>query len=740
MGRSAMALALLLSFPAFGEETLAMLVVDGKAFGTEPRLIDPEGLRLAASEWQSMGLVVPKELAQLDLIPAQDLGVGVEFDSNAMEVRLTVPALLRHRQYLGARRTLPDEVSPAPKGVMVDYDIAVASVGHEHALSVGHSLRTNLGGGVLVSTGQANYRDGGNYIRGSTSWQRDFLSTGTTVQLGDVSLPRNGLNNDMLLGGVRVGTDRALTRFGGGYDMPMIGGLLDTRSTAEVFINEYRRATGQLAPGPYELAPGLALPGLNNLELVQRDAFGREQVSSRSFYAHPDMLTRGRWEWGLSVGAIRPSAVQEYYGGRGMAGTVSRGMTDFWTAGMSFQAGEYAGQEGRNTTVHSTLSLGTAGLIQAHVSASQRSDGASGRALRLDYERRTQDWAFSASHSRRSEDYWELSQLRHTPFRIHSQTSAGLSFHRRGGAWRGSINYTAVDYGSSDIRQLSATLSNSKPGRTFSAGIAHDLNTGDNRVFATLRVSNTRGGQTSYIARSAPFSGPEFQGRMSGRSSIAGHAYHYNVGAALGENWQAYARIDTTLAAGSLSTEVRANRHGQMFNSRYANSVWLGEGGVLNGRGYMPQSSFVLVEVPGQAGLNIRGATSRPEQTNGKGYALLTGLPGLVETTVQLNPLDVPLDIDLSTSKKTTTSRRGGGSKVVFDISESSVRQYQVRLGDGYAPKDALATSDLGETFALGERGVLVLSKNARIVRIEHEGWNCELVLPKDGEMLFCQP
>lgn len=44
-----------------------------------------------------------------------------------------------------------------------------------------------------------------------------------------------------------------------------------------------------------------------------------------------------------------------------------------------------------------------------------------------------------------------------------------------------------------------------------------------------------------------------------------------------------------------------------LLNGRYANSVWLGEGGVVNGRGYNPNGSFAVVEVPGQAGVEIQG-------------------------------------------------------------------------------------------------------------------------------------
>ncbi|MGJ4727703.1 fimbria/pilus outer membrane usher protein [Luteimonas sp. SDU101] len=739
MVRTALVLALLVALPAQAEETLAVLVVEGKVVDSQPRLLDPAHLVLPTAEWVSHGVAVPKELLARPELVAQELGLAVSFDSTTMEVRVGIPPRLRPGQRLGSRQSLPEELSPAPAGVMVDYDIAAATDGELHAVSVGHTIRTNVAGGVLTTTGQANYREHASYTRGNTAWQKDFLGSGTTVQIGDVALPSNGLNTNSLLGGMRLGTDRALTRFGGGFDIPMIGGLADTRSTAEVFVNEHRRAVGQLAPGPYELSPSLALPGLNNLEVVSRDEFGREHTQSRTFYAHPDLLAPGSLEWGVSSGAVRPSPVEDRYGGWAVAGTTSRGMTSNWTAGLSVQAGEYEGNAGRNATVHNTVSMGSGGLLQAHVSASVSGEG-SGYAYRVGYERRTQDWSVSASHTRRSEEYWEIGQLRDSAFEVRSQTNASLAFHPRGSAWRASLGYTGIDFVEDEVRQLSATLSHSKPGRSLSLGVAHDLGTGDNRIYAALRLSGSGPGQSSYTARSAPSTGPELHATYSGRTSLAGREYHYQVAGVASDSWQAFGRVDTTVAGGNLSVEGRKTSHGLLVNSRYANSVWIGEGGVINGQGYSPNASFTVVEVPGQADIQIHGSTNKAPRTNSKGFAVISGLPNLRESHVRLDPLELPVELDLKSSWEKTTPRRRGGSKVVFQASESSLRQYEVRMGEGFAPANATATTDTGEVFNLGERGVLVVSNPAESVVIRRGDWNCERVLPKDGNIVHCQP
>lgn len=737
---SLLVLALLLALPAHAEETLAMVLVDGKPVDAEPRMLDTDHLSFTRAEWQAFGVDVPKALRSRSSMSPQDLGVAAEYVSETAEVRITIPAALRPRKKLGWVRELPREVAPAPYGVMVDYDVAATAQGSHRAVSVGHVARTGVAGGVLTTTGQVNWVDGNSdYLRGRTTWQRDFLSTGTKLSVGDVALPSNGLNNSTLLGGVRIGTDRFLTRQGAGYDIPMIGGLADTRSTAEVFINEHQRATGQVAPGPYELSPTIAVPGLNNLEVVRRDAFGREQTFSRSFYAHPDLLRKGNTEWDIAAGAVRIDALANDYEGLAVQGTVRRGLTDRWTAGATIQSGKVGDQGGRNVTLHNTFSLGRGGLLQADVSTSQREDGAKGTALRVGYERRSQNWAFSASHLRKSDDYWEISDLQGSAFKIREQTTAALAFRPQGQNWNATLLYSDIHYDDQRLQKVSAFASLQRRSATWMVGASHDLGTGDNQVFVGVRLRNSRMGQTSVTARAAPNVGPRLDATYSGATDIAGRPLRYQVGASLGDTNYAYGSVNTRVAGGDLTVEAR--KFGDtpiLVNGRYRNSVWIGEGGVINGRGSIPGSSFAVVEVPGLTGIDVRGGGTRGIPTNRHGYALLPGLPGLSPTNVSIDATQLPVDVSMESGNEVVVAPRLGGAKVVFPVEQQTVRQWEVRLDDGYAPENARVESDQGEVFRLGARGVLVFEKPAVTARLETNGRICELVLPAEGGRVTC--
>lgn len=741
MRRSLLAMALLLALPAYADEILLLVVVDGKPLEAEPRMLDPQTVSFTIAEWERMGVVIPRALAKRDSLTPQDLGVEAVFDELSSELRLTIPASLRPRRQIGASRALPQEVSAAPRGVMVDYDIAASIQGGDRRVSVGHVARTHVAGGVLTTTGQANWSNGkGEYIRGTTTWRRDNLKSGTTLQVGDVAVPSNGLNNPAILGGVRIGTDRYLTRYGTGYDIPMIGGLADTRSTAEVLVNEERRALGQVDPGPYELSPNIAVPGLNNVDVVQRDQFGREQSFSRSFYAHPDLLRKGSWEWDVSAGAVRTNPQKDKYEGFAVQGQARYGLSDRWTIGATAQAGKVGDEGGRNLTLQNTVSLGKAGVVQADISMSQRDDGAKGSAYRVAYERKSQNWSVSASHLRKSDTYWEISDLQDSPFKIQSQTTAALSFHPKDKPYRATLSYTDIQYNNDQrLQKVGLTGSYTRGRATFMGGVSHDIGTGDNQAFVGVQLRMDQGNAVA-VARSAPVVGTSVDVAYNGHTDVLGRDVRYQVGGSFGDYSQIHGRIDTKVAGGDLTLEARKYQ-GQpvLINGRYANSVWLGEGGVVNGRGHRPNSSFAVVEIPGQAGVEIEGPNGTAI-TDKNGKAVITGLSSLTPTTVQLDPNQLPADVSVEDIQQVAIAPRQGGAKVAFTIEKFTAQQWTVRIGDGFAPENALVVSDNGETFRLGDRGVLVFEKPATKATLTYDTHKCELVLPSEGGVVQCQP
>jgi len=98
------------------------------------------------------------------------------------------------------------------------------------------------------------------------------------------------------------------------------------------------------------------------------------------------------------------------------------------------------------------------------------------------------------------------------------------------------------------------------------------------------------------------------------------------------------------------------------------------------------------------------------------------------------------MDQQIESDELTAVPARKGGAKVVFSVVEQTTKQWEVRTNSGYAPQDSLVTSDQGEFFRLGARGVLVLDESAQTATVEMNGTFCELALPKAGGVVFCTP
>src|SRR5690606_3426270 len=79
---------------------------------------------------------------------------------------------------------------------------------------------------------------------------------------------------------------------------------LDTSSTVDVLINGTEYQTLQLDAGQYDLANLPLQFGSNNVQLVIRDAAGRQQTIDYDYFFEPLDLERGDYEYSASVGLL----------------------------------------------------------------------------------------------------------------------------------------------------------------------------------------------------------------------------------------------------------------------------------------------------------------------------------------------------------------------------------------------------------------------------------------------------
>lgn len=734
----ALAVALSCCLPTYAAETptdatttLAVVLVNGRqAFDTRELLVSADGdVWLSVEDWASIkGLAL--DLADFTgLVSARQLGIEPEFDAGQQAYDLKVPARMLPRQRMtGSRAARAKDVAPQPKGALINYDLAASLDDRGNTVaSLAHDARVGIGAGTLVATGQVNTTHGGvDYVRGSTTWHYDHLPSGTAVAIGDVFTPRTQLSGPVGLAGVRIGSDRGLRADEDFLPVPSIGGIADTRTAAEIWVNERRVGQGSVNAGPWDLGSVPALPGSNDIRIVLRDQFGREEVVSQRFYLTSKLLPSGQSEWQVSLGAVRQG--QDDYATPALAATYERGATAHWTVGGSIQATD----EATNVGLSNRIALGAAGVLTIDTAKSSSPRGA-GTAVALSYDYRGRNWGTSLTHSRYSENYWQLSHERGQAgldmWQPKSSTTASLSVAPRGGPWSVSAAAAQIEYHNGRSRDRVDLSARYRFGSNeLAAGLGRDLDSGDQSAYLTFRHSFDNGTRVSATARRAP--DPTYQVQASGKAHLGNQAVRWVASA---EDRPAGTRIRgqafTVLEKGDLSVGLEHDQRGTRVQGRFQGSVWVGEGGVSAQR--TARGSFALVEVPGQEGVPVSGVGGFAGRTNRNGVAIVPAGQALVPTPVKIDTTELPAEVRVDSSGKVIHLPRRGGGKVVFDVLSEQVVQLTITTDGKAIEPPALAKTDQEEAI-VGHGGVLVLmsAKPGQEVQVRHSSGTCTVVLP----------
>lgn len=696
------------------EQTVAALSVNGKQVSTA-EIIDIVGddVYLPAKRWRELLVTVSEKHGPDEKLSARSLGLAVVFDDSAQLYKITVPSRLLPMQDFSKIAARNTDVSPAPKGVMVGYDIAVKQSRSGLSASVAHDLRTHVLGGVLSTTGQYNPTSDDTYKRGLTTWSKDLYGKGVSVQVGDVFTTghNNLLGGTVNLGGIRVGSDRSLSS-DAMYPVPLLGGIADTRSTAEVLVDGQRRRKADVVAGPYQFASTFGSAGLSTTSLVVRDEFGREQVQTRDYYAMPSMTRDGKWEWDVALGKVRQGTTDTYTQ-NALTANAKYGVNDNWTVRGSVQTTG----ENTNLSVGSVVSMGRAGGLSATVAKSD-----DGYAYALGYERRTKNTSLSLSHTYLSEDYWQLSEERGSAFKPKSFTTASFATH--GEKWRGDIAYTDTKLWNGEQRQevSGRVMWNATPSDDVSVYVTHDLKTRD--TTGGIGWQHRFGGNTTGSLAYSFGENSQRLASLQGYNKIKGVPVRWGV-ATDGEKH--YIGADAEFSKGKVGAKLRNDS----VELSAQGGLWIGEGGVIpTKRSY---GSFVVAEVPNTSGALVRGP-AQSGTTNKNGYVVFPNGPALRDTLVSVDTTTLPLDTQLETGSQKAVAPRRGGAKIVFPVQSDTMREFVIYRDNQPLGVVATAKTDTEETLVSGS-GVFVLMKptDGQTITITHPTFTCQATVPKAG-------
>ena len=631
-----------------------------------------------------------KEYVRLSsLAPA----VGFAYDDQTLALRLTVdPRLLAATEVeLQAARAPSEIIYGRAPSAFLNYAVnGVTSSSPSFFLEQGVALGgTFFDNTVTVPTTARP-------LRGSTSLSIDDRDNLTRTTIGDITASGGTLGGAITLGGIGYSKNFTIDPYFLPFPVQRFAGIVDTPSTADIYVNGQLVRTVSLQPGPFNLngIPGVSGAGVTRV--VIRNAFGQQQELTSSFYQTQSVLRQGLNQFSYNLGFVRNQGAVAPLGSYllpALAATHNYGLTDNLTLGGFLQAGPRLAAAGPQATI-----VVPAGQFSAAVAPSI-AGGQSGWSSFVGYDYQTALINLGVTGTYTSARYANLSL---TPQDDRPRWQGNGFFAMTLGDWNGLLEVSPSiyrdagrnDQGSltvtrriTDQLSVSATAGQSRMARkpvdtSVFIGITWSL--GPSTV-AAASVSHSREGYASsaQVSRSLP----------------VGPGYGYLAQVQTGPSASDAANLQYQTTFGTYEADV--NRFANQTTVRYSASGALAAiGGDIKPTVAL-RDAYALIRVPGAKGVTGYLSNQEEGRTDADGDLLVPNLLSYYGNRIEINEQDIPMDYRVEGTELVVAPPYRSGAVVEFPV-----HRFQAIVG-----KLVVQTETAPEIPAFGELTVEIAGK-----------------------------
>jgi outer membrane usher protein len=752
MALSCFAALLLMSWPAFGASSASSAAAAGFEAGQRAFLelevnglkhgealvyvrgtdywVDLEALKAAGIQDRGDGeriMVEGRLVVRISSLP----GVSAVLDEAALTLRVTADPALLGRTVMNLAAARPASIEyRRDTSAFVNYATAW-DTNDQHLVSLEGGL--SFGPGLL--SGYVSHAPTG-LVRGPVSLTIDARARLQRWVVGDTVASNGALGGAAQLAGLSVSRNYELDPYFVRFPTVGLTGALSTPSTVDVFVNDRLVRREQLPPGTFDVQ-GLPLPvGAGSARIVMRDAFGREQEISGSYYLSSGLLAPGLHQYHYVAGIQREFAATESwrYGEVAAFGRHRTGLTDSLTVGGRVEASADLVSGGPEAVTR----LGRFGEVEV-AGAWSRHEAGTGHAWSTGYLYSNRAVTLGGSLRGASQEYVTVATRFDSldRLRIESGLSASTRLGRLGSV---TISYQNRRYYGAAPRQTLISLSASRrlAGRSSLFLTASRSQLGDvvsPALFAGVSFGigprNTMGASTEYRD---DHSTAAFEAQ---RAMPLGEGFGYRVRGETGD----LGAID-----GDARYQSRWGRyelqHNEIGGNRLTSVSAAGALVAIGGRMFATRpvdQSFALVRVPGVS--NVRTFLSNQEigRTDRNGNLLVPNLLPYYGNKLSIAPEDIPLNRTIEKRELTVAPPFRGGAVAVFPAEQEQRLSGAIALKKGWGtivPSFGLlfAETASGEVIEspLGPRGEFYLEGLAPGVlktRVEYGDLDCRFDL-----------
>ena len=549
----------------------------------------------------------------------------------------------------------------------------------------------------------------GQFQRINTNLSIDNRDNLTRLVLGDAIANGGVLGGASQIAGISYAKNFSINPYFTPFPGQRFAGVVNTPSTADVYVNGLLVRTVDLPPGPFNLQNLPALSGAGATRVVVRNAFGLTQELGAPYYLDTHVLQRGLSDFSYTAGFERQAGVNAFGSYNGLAGVARHryGLTDTLTVGGFLTADKTKVAGGPELTM--TLPVGTF----AAFGAGSTQQGTPGVSASVQYAYQSVLFSVGGAFTYTSPHYATVG-LDRADDRAIRQFNAFVGTRLAGIDFSLNANQqTFRDTGSN--RQANLTGSTRLADRfnlalTLSHGKSENA-PANNGVFLSLTMAL---GRDATATASVDYDRDGMTGALQvQKSRPVGEGWAYLAQASAGQRAVDIADVQYQGRTGLYEVDVMHNQGQTTTTLSAAGAVTF-----IGGDTYLTrpiQDAYGVIRVPDLAG--VTGYLSHQDvgKTDAKGNLLVPSLLSYYGNQIGIEPQDIPLDYSVAETDRTVAPYYRGGAVVAFPVKKLQAFQGTVSLnlhGQTVVPSYGdLSVTVAGETqkSPLDEHGAFYL-------------------------------
>ena len=480
-------------------------------------------------------------------------------------------------------------------------------------------------------------------IRLNSTWEMDLPNSVASLRLGDSISKAAPWSISNRIGGIQYATNFRTQPYLTSSPLRAATGIATAPSTVEVFVNNVLQSRRQVAPGPFNIDNIPSSTGVGDVRVVIRDASGREQILTQSFYQSPGLLRNGQHDFSYEVGQLRRNFGREGsdYGHSLISATHRYGFPDNFTAGFHAESSASSRLAGGGVV----QALAGFGAVNFDLAGSQSEQG-SGTLTVLGFERQARTSAIGVQYQQASDDFRLISEFgpqRTTSHALNSRFSYGFGEF-------GAVSFT---YSSSEFAGI--------PNETISTAYFLQL-FGKLSVSLSYTQSLLADGQRSFfLSGFMPLDQTRsmaYQVSKSGKDKLFASAqFRKSLPLGLGTGYGLEAGLNNTYRAEvarnfnySTVTASATSQQGQSSQSVGAS----GSAVLMDGDVYLSRrlnDSFGVVRVKGFEGVTVFAENQAIGRTNSAGTLVVPNLRSYEDNRISIEQADLPFEVEIGATE-----------------------------------------------------------------------------------------